>query len=162
MSRKKNHVKFKKKKTVILRTTQKIKRKKDLKKKESRHCSQKVKIIIIINNALKGANAHKSRQKKKKGKKNDNGTKLVQWAILSFNHKTPPHYFLFILERQVLGGPGWKMPGPHQKVSSSSLLTKQHPFSFSLLFSLQTFPSSLKSTHPNIVLMIKLLLLHIN
>ena len=76
----------------------------------------------------------------------------MQWAILSFNHKTPLHNFLSILERQVLGGPGWKMPGPHQKVSSSSLLTKQHPFSFSLLFSLQTFPSSLKSTHPNIVL----------
>ena len=44
------------------------------------------------------------------------------------------------------------MFGPHQKFSSPSLLTKQHPFSFSLLFSLQTFPSSLKSTHPNIVL----------
>ena len=24
-------------------------------------------------------------------KKKDNGTKLVQWAILSFSHKTPPH-----------------------------------------------------------------------
>ena len=66
--------------------------------------------------------------------------------------KLLPHYFLSILERQVLGGPGWKMPGPHQKFSSPSLLTKQHPFSFSFLFSLQTFPSSLKSTHPNIVL----------
>ena len=66
--------------------------------------------------------------------------------------KLIPHYFLSILERQVLGGPGWKMLGPHQKFSSPSLLTKQHPFSFSLIFSLQTFPSSLKSTHPNIVL----------
>ena len=33
MFRKKNHVKLKKKKTVTLRTAQKIKRKKDLKKK---------------------------------------------------------------------------------------------------------------------------------
>ena len=65
--------------------------------------------------------------------------------------KLLPHYFLFILERQVLGGPWWKMPGPHQKFFSLSLLTKQHTFSFSLLFSLKTFPSSLKSTHPNIV-----------
>ena len=38
------------------------------------------------------------------------------------------------------------------KIISPSLLTKQHPFSFSLLLYLQTFPSSLKSTHPNIVL----------
>ena len=75
----------------------------------------------------------------------------MQWAILSFNHKTPLHYFLSILERQVLGGPGWKIPEFHQKFSYSSLLTKQHPFSFSLIFSLQTFPSSLKSTNPNIV-----------
>ena len=119
-------------------------------------------IIIIKNNALKGANAIKASRRKKKEKKKDNRTKLMQWAILSFNHKTPLHYFLSILERQVLGGPGWKMSRPHQKVSSPSLLTKQHPFSFSLIFSLQTFPSSLKSTHPNIVLMIKLLLLHIN
>ena len=35
-------------------------KKKGLKKKKSRHCSQKVKIIIIKNNALKRANAQKS------------------------------------------------------------------------------------------------------
>ena len=37
-------------------------KKKGLKKKKIRHCSQKVKIIIIIiNDTLKGANAHESR-----------------------------------------------------------------------------------------------------
>ena len=30
---------------------------------------------------------------KEKKKKKDNGTKLVQWAILSFSHKTPPTLF---------------------------------------------------------------------
>ena len=39
--------------------------KKGLKKKKSRHRSREVKIIIIIN-ALKGANAQESRPKKKK------------------------------------------------------------------------------------------------
>ena len=50
--------KTKQNKNVTLRTAHKIKIKNDLKKKKSRHCSQKVKIIIIKkNNALKGANA---------------------------------------------------------------------------------------------------------
>ena len=35
----------------------------------------------------------KAGRRKKKKKKKDNGTKLVQWVILSFSHKTPPTLF---------------------------------------------------------------------
>ena len=116
MSRKKNHVKLKKKKTVTLRTDQKIKRKKDLKKKKkSRHCSQKVKIIIIINNALKGANAHKSRQKKKKGKKMIMGRNQCSGQFCHLTIKLPHTIFSSFWRDKFQVGPGGKCLGPTKK-----------------------------------------------
>ena len=78
--------------------------------------------------------------------------KLVQSAILSFTHKTPPTLFSLYFGETSFRWAQVENAWAHQKFSSPSLLTKQHPFSFSPLFSLQIFPSSLKSTHPILVL----------
>ena len=88
---------------------------------------------------------------RRKKKKKDNAMKLVQWAILSFSHKTPSTLFSLHFGETSFKWARVKNALAHKKFSSPSLLIKQHPFSFSLIFSFQTFPSSLKSTHPNIV-----------
>ena len=41
----------------------------------------------------------KAGKRKKEKRKKDNGTKLVQWAILSFSHKTPPTLFSLHFEK---------------------------------------------------------------
>ena len=89
----------------------------------------------------------KAGRRKKKKKKKDNAMKLVQWAILSFSHKTPSTLFSLHFGETSFKWARVENALAHKKFSSPSLLIKQHIFSFSH----QTFPSSLKSTHPNIV-----------
>ena len=116
------------------------------------------------NNALKGATPRKAGPKKKK-----TTIKLGQFCYLSI--KLLSLCFFFILERQVLGGFGWKMPRPTKKFSPS-LLTKerkviryfqiiinttiispkQHLSPFSFIFSLQSFSSTLFHLQTNIPL----------
>ena len=98
-----------------------------------------MRIIIIIINALKGANAQESRQQKEKKKKKNQGnwTKLVQWAILSFIHQN-----LFTMFSLHFGETSFrwglvKNARPPPNFFFPSLLTKQHSFSFfSPIFSL--------------------------
>ena len=104
----------------------------------------------------------KKKKKKKKERKDKNSRKrqkighelkkgnFVQQTLPSFL----PH-FLLILERLNCGGPREKMAGPHHFSLPLPLSSKHPSHPFSLLFSTLFFPSSLKSTHPNIVLMTK-------
>ena len=70
---------------------------------------------------------------------------FVQYTLPPFL----PH-FLFILERLNCGGPREKIAGPHHFSLPLPLSSKHHSHPFSLFFSTLFFPSSLKSTHPNI------------
>ena len=84
----------------------------------------------------------KSRKRQKVGHGREKGN-FVQHIL--------PH-FLPILERLNCGGPKEKMAGPHHFSLPLSLSSKHPSHQFSLLFSTLFFPSSLKSTHPNMVL----------
>ena len=88
----------------------------------------------------------KSRKRQKVGHGREKGN-FVQ-------HTLPPFlpHFLPILERLNCGGPREKMAGPHHFSLPLPLSSKHPSHPFSLIFSTLFFPSSLKSTHPNIVL----------
>ena len=100
----------------------------------------------------------KKKKKKKKERKDKNSRKrqkighelkkgnFVQQTLPSFL----PH-FLLILERLNCGGPREKMAGPHHFSLPLPLSSKHPSHPFSLLFSTLFFPSSLKSTHPNML-----------
>ena len=83
----------------------------------------------------------KSRKRQKVGHGREKGN-FVQHIL--------PH-FLPILERLNCGGPKEKMAGPHHFSLPLSLSSKHPSHQFSLLFSTLFFPSSLKSTHPNML-----------
>ena len=92
-----------------------------------------------------GKDKSRKRQKVGHGRKKGN---FVQ-------HTLPPFlpHFLPILERLNCGGPREKMARPHHFSLPLPLSSKHPSHPFSLIFStLFFFPSSLKSTHPNIVL----------
>ena len=90
----------------------------------------------------------KKQQKVEKDKK-----LVVGWRrlILSNTH-LPPFLsnFLSILEILNFNEPGEKIVGLHYFSLPLPLSTKQHSHSFFLFFSTLFFPSSLKSTQPNI------------
>ena len=93
-------------------------------------------------NKTKKQRKDKSRKRQKVGHGREKGN-FVQHIL--------PH-FLPILERLNCGGPKEKMAGPHHFSLPLSLSSKHPSHQFSLLFSTLFFPSSLKSTHPNMVL----------
>ena len=97
-------------------------------------------------NKTKKERKDKSRKRQKIGHGREKGN-FVQ-------HTLPPFlpHFLPILERLNCGGPREKMAGPHHFSLLLPLSSKHPSHPFSLLFSTLFFPSSLKSTHPNIVL----------
>ena len=95
----------------------------------------------------------KKKEKKGKDKKSKKRQKVGHGrAKGNFVQHTPfLYYFLPILERLNCGGPREKMAEPHH-LSLPLPLSFKHPFHlFSPLFFTLIFPSSLKSTHPNIV-----------
>ena len=92
-------------------------------------------------NKTKKQRKDKSRKRQKVGHGREKGN-FVQHIL--------PH-FLPILERLNCGGPKEKMAGPHHFSLPLSLSSKHPSHQFSLLFSTLFFPSSLKSTHPNML-----------
>ena len=96
----------------------------------------------FIQKKKKKQRKEKSRKRQKVGHGREKGN-FVQ-------HTLPP--FLPILERLNCGGPREKMAGPYHFSLPLPFSSKHPSHPFSLLFSTFFFPSSLKSTHPNIML----------
>ena len=98
-----------------------------------------------------GKKKKKKKKKERKDKKSRKRQKIGhEMKKGNFVQHTLPS-FLPILERLNCGGPKEKMTGPHHFSFPLPLSSKHPSHSFSLLFSILFFPSSLKSTHPNIV-----------